>query len=143
LKIDFPRVPFTSNNEIFKQMSVLGKELADLHLMKSDSLNQPVAKYQGEGDNDKIEKPVYQEKQNRLYINKDKYFEGIKPEVMNYYIGGYKVLEKYINYRKGRSMDNPVFFCKIVTALEDTIKIQHNIDQLYNKIEARIVDFIT
>ncbi len=41
LKIDFPRVPLTSNNQLFKDLGVKGKELVDLHLMKSKKLNPP------------------------------------------------------------------------------------------------------
>jgi len=47
---------------------------------------------QGEGDNGRIEKVDYQESEQRIYINNEKYFEGIAPEVWNYHIGRYQVL---------------------------------------------------
>jgi predicted helicase len=50
LKIDFPRVPFTSNYDLFIEMGKLGEELTALHLLKSSKLNSPIAKYQGSGD---------------------------------------------------------------------------------------------
>jgi len=56
LKIDFPRVPFTSDYNLFIEMGKLGKELAALHLLKSPELDSPIAKYQGSEDNDRIEK---------------------------------------------------------------------------------------
>jgi hypothetical protein len=56
LKIDFPRVPFTARYELFKELAALGRQLADLHLLKSPALDPPIAKYQGGGDNDRIEK---------------------------------------------------------------------------------------
>ncbi len=135
LKIDFPRVPFTSDYRIFKKMGKLGKELADLHLLKSKKLDLPIAKFQGKGGNDRIEKIKYNEKENRIYINKDKYFEGIKPEFWNYYIGGYQVLQKYLKDRKGRNMDDAPLYCRIVTAIARTIEIQNEVDKIYPEVE--------
>ena len=132
LKIDFPRIPLTKDHKLFIELSKLGKRLADLHLLDSKELDPPVAKYQGEGDNDIIEKLVYNEDSQQVNINKEKYFEGIKPEVWNYFIGGYKVIEKYIKSRKGKSMENPVELCKIITAIQQTIKIQGEIDYYFN-----------
>jgi predicted helicase len=141
LKIDFPRVPFTSDKNLFCEMGKLGKQLADLHLLKSPLLDMPVARYQGEGDNDRIEKIDYQENEQRIYINNDKYFEGIAPEVWNYYIGGYQVLLKYLKDRKGRIMDDAPHYCRIVTALQKTIEIQKQIDTLYPEIEKDLISF--
>lgn len=141
LKIDFPHVPFTADYELFKEMGMLGKELVDLHLLKSPALNLPVAKYQGAGTNDRIEKIKYSEKEQRVYINNDKYFEGITPEVWNYHIGGYKVLEKYLKDRKNRNMDDAPHYCHIVTALSKTIAIQKQIDEIYPNLETNLIQF--
>jgi hypothetical protein len=139
LKIDFPRVPFAADYETFKSIGELGKQLADLHLLKSAALDQPIAKYQGGGSNDRIEKVSYKEDEQRIYINKDKYFEGIVPNVWNYYIGGYQVLQKYLKDRKGRNMDDAPRYCRIVTALSKTIEIQEEIDTIYPEVEKKLV----
>ncbi len=139
LKIDFPRVPFTADYNLFKKMGKFGKELADLHLLKSSALDPPVAKCHGSGDNDSIEKINYKEDEKRIYINKDKYFEGITPEVWNYHIGGYQVLHKYLKDRKGRIMDDAPRYCRIVTALSKTLKIQERIDEIYPEAEKKLV----
>jgi len=141
LKIDFPRVPFTSNYDLFIEMGKLGKELAALHLLKSSELDSPIAKYQGYGDNDRIEKVTYKEDEQRIYINKEKYFEGVTPEVWNYHIGGYQVLHKYLKDRKDRMMDDAPRYCRIVTALYKTIEIQKQIDNIYPKIDKNLVIF--
>lgn len=141
LRIDFPRVPFTANYKLFKQLSKLGKELADLHLLKSPALNKPIAKYQGAGDNDRIEKITYNQDEQSIYINKEKYFEGIKSEVWNYHIGGYQVLHKYLKDRKGRIMDDAPRYCRIVSALSKTIAIQEEIDKIYPNVEKKLLDF--
>ena len=141
LKIDFPRVPFTSDYELFKQISKFGQQLADLHLLKSDHLNKPTARYQGAGENDRIEKVQYSEKEQRVFINPDKYFEGISPVVWNYHIGGYQVCSKWLKDRKGReiTLADVEAYCKIATALSMTLKIQREIDQIYDQIEKSIL----
>jgi predicted helicase len=141
LKIDFPRVPFTSEYDLFIEMGKLGKELAALHLLKSPELDSPTAKYQGSGDNDRIEKVIYKEDEQRIYINKEKYFEGVTPEVWNYHVGGYQVLNKYLKDRKDRMMDDAPRYCRIVTALHKTIEIQAQIDKIYPEIEKNLVSF--
>jgi hypothetical protein len=118
----------------------LAIELADLHLLKSPALDPPVAKYQGSSDNDRVEKITYKEDEQRIYINKDKYFEGIAPEVWNYHIGGYQVLNKYLKDRKGRNMDEAPHYCRIVTALSKTLKIQKKIDEIYPEVEKELID---
>lgn len=142
LKIDFPRLPFTSNYKLFKQLAKMGNQLVDLHLMKSEHLNKPVAKYQGDGDNDKIEKINYSEKEQRLYINKAKYFSNITSELWNYQIGGYQVLQKYLKDRKGRAMDDSRYYCRIVTAIAKTIALQEKIDEIFDQVEKDLIEFI-
>jgi hypothetical protein len=139
LKIDFPRVPFTANYNLFQKLCELGKQLADLHLLKSPELDSPIAKYQGSGTNDRIEKVTYKEDDQRIYINNDKYFEGIAQNVWNYYIGGYQVLQKYLKDRKNRNMDDAPRYCRIVTALSKTIEIQKQIDEIYPEVEKKLV----
>jgi len=141
LKIDFPRVPFTSNYDLFIEMGKLGKELTALHLLKSSKLDLPIAKYQGSGDNDRIEKVIYKEDEQRIYINREKYFEGVTPEVWNYHIGGYQILHKYLKDRKDRMMDDAPRYCRIVTALYKTIEIQKQIDKIYPEIEKNLINF--
>lgn len=140
LKIDFPRVPFTSDYKVFSKISDLGKQLTDLHLMKSDLLNKPIAKYQGKGDNDRVEKITYIENEKRIYINKEKCFDNVSPELWNYQIGGYQVLQKYLKDRKNRTMDDPRNYCRIVTAIDKTINLQNQIDKIYNDIEKELIE---
>jgi len=140
LKIDFPRVPFTKDYRLFCRMAEYGKTLVDLHLLKSKDLEHPVARFQGKGEN-KVDKVRYEK--GRVYINIDQFFEGVKPEVWEYQIGGYQVCEKWLKDRKGRklSLEDIKHYCKIVTTLEKTIAIQKEIDKLYPKVEEATIDF--
>lgn len=134
LKIDFPRIPFTRDYQLFTQMASLGQRLVDLHLLKSPELNQPIAKFQGEGINE-VKKVKYTE--NRLYINDNQFFEGVNQEVWQYHIGGYQVCDKWLKDRKGRrlSLEDIKQYCKIVTSLQKTMVIQQEIDSIYSEVE--------
>ena len=142
LKIDFPRIPFTKNYSLFIKMAKYGQELAEMHLLKSKKLDPPVAKFQGKGDN-KVEKMRYNAKERRLYFNQSQYFEGITEEIWQYQIGGYQICSKWLKDRKGRilSLRDIKHFCRVSTALKRTIEIQKEIDQLYTKIEQRVIEF--
>ncbi len=139
LKIDFPRVPFTSDYKLFKKIGDLGEKLVNLHLLKSSDLDAPVAKFQGKG-NDKVEKLKYDK--GRLYINTNQYFEGIPQEVWEYQIGGYQVCGKWLKDRKDRilSVEDIKHYCKIVSALRKTIEVQNEIDKIYQEVEKELIE---
>lgn len=137
LKTDFPRVPFTKNLETFERMGEKGTELAELHLLKSPALDTPLVRFQGKGDN-RVEKHKYDEKELRVYVNKDQYFEGVEKEVWEYMVGGYQVLDKWLKDRKKRtlSLEDIRHYCRMYTALKKTIVIQRDIDGIYGEVEA-------
>lgn len=134
LKIDFPRVPFTKDYKLFIQLAKLGKQLADLHLLKSNELEKTISKFPIEGNN-KVEKPRFDN--GKVWINKEQYFDGVKEEVWQYQIGGYQVCDKWLKDRKDRTLtlDEIKTYCKIVTALSKTIDLQKEIDQFYEELE--------
>nr|MBC8175022.1 DNA methyltransferase [Candidatus Neomarinimicrobiota bacterium] len=136
LKTDFPHVPFTKKDELFLKLSELGKRLAGLHLLKSNELDTPIAKFHGSGDNS-VEKIKYEK--DSVFINPTQYFDSISESVWNYHIGGYKVCAKWLKDRKGRkfSVEEIKTYCRIVTALSKTMEIQKEIDKIYPKIEKK------
>ncbi len=135
LHTDFPRIPFTVSGDLFRQMADLGQRLIDLHLLKSSELDSPAVRYQGTGSNDKVDYVQYDEARQRVYINADKYFEGITPEMWAYHIGGYQVLKKYLKDRKGRRLDDPVHYIRMATAIARTIEVQREIETIYPGVE--------
>jgi len=52
LKIDFPRLPLTSDRELFKALAEKGEELVSLHLMESPELNHLVTNFGVSGSNE-------------------------------------------------------------------------------------------
>jgi predicted helicase len=141
LKGDFPRIPFTSDYSIFQNLAKFGKELIELHLLKHKSLDKPITKYKGIGDNDKIKKFNYSIEEKRIYINQNKYFDNISEDVWNYYIGSYQVLEKYLKEREDKDLNDPSHFCKVVTSISKTIEIQDKIDKCFPDIENKPINF--
>ena len=129
LKIDFPRLPLTSDKELFKALAEKGAELVSLHLMESPALNNLITKYPVSGSN-AVEKVSYDENNQRVYINKTQYFEGVPPEVWNFHIGGYQVCQKWLKDRKGRTLtyDELTHYQKIIVALKETIRLMAEID---------------
>jgi len=136
LKIDFPRIPFTKDYKLFKKVAPLGRQLIELHLLKGEASANPDVKFPAPGDN-RVKKREYKESEDRIYVNDTQYFERIKPDIWNYYIGGYQVLDKWLKDRIGRTLsaDDIKHYCKIATALAKTITIQKQIDELYPKVE--------
>lgn len=148
LKSDFPRVPFTKDFELFSDLAELGEELTNLHLMKSEKLDDPIAKFQGEGDNaigkSKKVGRNYVPGEERVYINEEmQYFEGIPEEAWEYQIGGYQVLDKWLYDRRERRLSNDEIqhYCRAATALHHTIELQKEIDELYAGVEEDVVEW--
>jgi type ISP restriction-modification system protein len=151
LKSDFPRVPLTSDVNLFRSLCALGAELVGLHLLESPKLAKPIAGFPIKGPNlldkgfPKYVAPGEHEpgkekllKEGRVYINKGEpqskigaqFFEGVPSEVWNFHIGGYQVCQKWLKDRRGRMLtyDDLEHYCKVVTALSETIRLMREID---------------
>ena len=132
LKIDFPRLPLTSNQALFRRLCGLGAELTSLHLLERDA--HAIASYPIAGTN-RVDTVRYAEPTDaapgRVWINAAQYFQGIPPEVWNFHIGGYQVLAKWLKDRKGRILDfdDLIHYQRIAAALQRTLQIQQEIDE--------------
>jgi len=67
-------------------------------------------------------------------------FKNVPPELWNYQIGGYKVLEHYLKDRKGRQMDDAGYFCRVAASLTKTMEVQKEIDALFPKVEKKVIE---
>jgi hypothetical protein len=140
LKMDFPRIPFTRDYKLMSKLAGYGERLAALHLLESHDVDKAPIKFNGKGDN-RVEKLKYE--QERLYINKEQYFEGVASDVWQYCIGGYQVCEKWLKDRKGKplGLDDIKHYLKVLSAIEKTLKIQDEIDNIYRQVEKEIIEF--
>ena len=132
LKIDFPRVPLTSNKQLFWELATKGDRLVQLHLMKETRTE--ISNYPIDGSN-LVEQVKYNETQQQIWINDQQYFANIPKHIWNFHIGGYQVCQKWLKDRKGRelSFDDLVHYQNIISILGETIEIMSDIDQIITK----------
>ncbi|GAA6985999.1 hypothetical protein HpCHC71_05610 [Helicobacter pylori] len=134
LKIDYPKILFTNNKDLFRVLSLLGIELIGLHVLNQESLNHSFEKlkdatigescYKEEHErNPIIKKPLHNEPEQRLYINHSAYFRGVSQEIYDYRIGGYGVLDKYLKSHKGEPCDFD-HVSNIIKVIARTIEVQ-------------------
>ena len=146
LKTDLPRIPFAADFDLFRSLTALGKRLVDLHLLRSEEIDPPAARFQGHGDNrvapNQSQGFRYEPKEERVHINKSQYFEPVPLELWEYQIGGYQVLSKCLKDRRERrlTLEEVKTYCRIVTALQRTIALQEEIEALYPEVETHIVE---
>lgn len=134
LRTDFPKIPITSNSELFRTLCILGRDLWELHLMERPVSN--ITTYPIFGNN-MIETVNYSEpnqnaNEGRVWINNDQYFEGVSPEVWSFQIGGYAICHKWLKDRKGRRLtfDELNRYQQIIAVLDKTISLMAEIDNI-------------
>ena len=74
--------------------------------------------------------PPSNESSGRVWINRNQYFEGVKPEIWAFTIGGYRPAEKWLKDRKGRvlSENDITHYRKIIAALTETMRLMQAVD---------------
>ena len=140
LRIDFPRIPFTKNYDLFSELAKMGQQLAEIHLMKSRELNQTFSRFEIKGDN-LVKKVKYNETEKRVYINDTQYFSNIDEELWEYHVGGYQVLDKWLKDRKKRklALEDIRHYIRVTRALQLTIQYQEQIDEIYPGVEENLL----
>ena len=128
LKIDFPRIPYPTNWEKFRDLAELGEELRQLHLME-DLPSKTGVTFPVGGS---LQVDCYRWADNRVYINSEQYFESVPESAWNFYIGGYQPAQKWLKDRKGLtlSVDDVKHYQRIVYVLQQTERIMQEIDYL-------------
>ncbi|MGA2031483.1 MAG: type ISP restriction/modification enzyme [Thermoguttaceae bacterium] len=134
LKIDFPRLPLTSDLGLFRALAAKGAELVALHLLESARLEDFLTDWPVKGDN-VVEKVRYAEKDGRVWINNTQYFGGAPRAAWEFCVGGYQVCERWLKDRKGRklSYEDTQHYQKIVVALSETIRLMGKIDEVISQ----------
>jgi hypothetical protein len=145
LRIDFPRIPLPKGKDIFRKVCKVGGQFVKLHLMEADILEDEKRCPSFPKEGSRVVERVYPKyvatadkpEKAKVYINKDQYFEGIRPEVWQFHIGAYQVCEKWLKNRRGRelSYDDVKHYQKIVVALGETIRLmnEHCLSEMFEK----------
>jgi predicted helicase len=131
LQTDFPRVDF-SNKDISK-ISEIGKELAELHLLKHKIFKTPKEwKIQKIGTDLNLDLPkkakVFDD--GKIYFNSSTFIDGISDEVWNFHIGGYQVLYKWLSdkNRTELSIEDLTHYMKIIISIQKTTDFMKKVD---------------
>lgn len=128
LKIDFPRIPYPTDWEKFRDLVELGEELRLLHLMEDlpskTGVTFPVA--------GSLQVDCYRWENNRVYINAEQYFDCVPESAWNFYIGGYQPAQKWLKDRKGMtlSFEDVKHYGRIIYVLQQTERIMQEIDEM-------------
>lgn len=145
LKRDFPRVPITRSPALFERLVSIGQELISLHTMQATLPR--LTRYAVAGSNEVVAvryvpaseatppavSPTRLEARGacgRVYISQAQYFEGVSEEAWDFHIGGYRVLEKWLKDRKGRSLsyDELTHYQAVAAAVARTLELQAELD---------------
>jgi hypothetical protein len=152
LKIDFPRLPLTSDVKLFRALAVKGAELVALHLLESPKVKDVDPQFCGKGDNS-VEKvqfvvgrvtsrgdfgpttspaEVSGPTTGQVWVNANQYFDAVPKNIWEFHIGGYRPCDKWLKDRKGRTLscDDMQHYRKIVVAQAETIRLMAEIDTL-------------
>ncbi len=127
LKIDFPKIPYPKNKEMFEKISSVGMRLIHLHLMNSNLSNQVGFEIPGENEI----KSIYYQKGN-IWINKDQCFSNVPKNVWDYEVCGYKVLDKWLKSRIGRKLSSieVEHLMQVIETIRETIEICSEIEDI-------------
>jgi len=129
LKIDFPRIPYPVDNQIFWKLVALGGELRRLHLLEGQKFEKIEADSVSIGKV-LVEKVRYSD--GRVFVNDDFCFEDIPQTAWEFYIGGYQPAQKWLKDRKECILkaEDCKHYRKIVLALTETVRIMGEIDKV-------------
>ncbi|MER9363392.1 type ISP restriction/modification enzyme [Mesorhizobium sp. M0500] len=140
LKSDFARIPLPKDRALFKALIPLGTRLVALHLVDVDAapdLKDPAGiRFAGSGaaaippTGGSNGYPRFVN--GRLYINSERWFEEVPKATFEFYVGGYRVCEKWLKDRRGRTLttEDVLHYRRIVHALTETRKVMAEIDKV-------------
>ncbi len=131
LKIDFPRIPYPTDWEKFRDLVEKGEELRLLHLMEDiPSKTGVTIPVQGS-----LQIDCYRWQDNRVYINAEQYFDSVPESAWQFFIGGYQPAQKWLKDRKGMtlSFEDVIHYGRIIYVLQQTERIMQEIDNILEK----------
>lgn len=140
LKIDFAKIPYPNNKKTFWELVGLGSEIREVHLFKSDKLEDYITSYPENGEN-KITRKLSKsdigyepidKTTGKVWINDEQYFDNVPLSAWEFYIGGYQPAQKWLKDRKDRILefDDILHYQKIIVAITETERIMKEIDAI-------------
>lgn len=139
LQNDFPIIPYPKDKEMFLSLADLGKKLKQLHLLEDIPEDAPsvlLPSQSSEFRNRVEDINVVSDGPDKLrvYFNSEQFFGNISVGAWNLEISGYRAAEHWLIDRKKKkdTLENADIkhFCKMIYALDETIKIKNEIDNI-------------
>ena len=143
LKSEYPKIQFTNDDELMKELIELGKELISLHTMTFTSRKDLVIEVKdvlGYG----VEKVTFSDETIWVDEKKNRGFIGVCEEIFEFRIGGYRVCEKWLKGRQAKGGKSPSpgivlsqhdinHFLDVIFAIRETIRVMNNIDEVIHR----------
>ena len=132
LKVDFPRIPYPKNGDVFRKLADIGRQLVSVHLLKdaaTGNMFDPRAQFPAAGTN-RVEFLKYAD--GRVKINAEQHFDNVPETAWTFFIGGYQPAQKWLKDRKGRTLtsDDIMHYKAIVIALMETSRLMADLSAL-------------
>ena len=158
LRKSFPGIPFTIKKELFMEMSGLGKQLADCHLLNCE-INPKLELAEVDLDKWIIEDYYYDEINESLFLSKVTiknfeeypqnipYIKGISKEMWAFSVGSIPQIDQFLRLRvysrtqKWNTLQRPInheeliFLLKICSSIDITLKLLPQIDSIFKLID--------
>ena len=150
LKIDFPRVPYPTDVEVFWSLVKLGGQLRAIHLLDDAAFDDEKLsttfnnlKAEGQADNTITRKIIKTDWEltngagepntGRVFINDNQFFGNIPETAFNFYIGGYQPAQKWLKDRQGRELTraDKKHYGRMIDALIRTAALMGLIDGVF------------
>lgn len=137
LQDGFPSIPYPSSKDYFFKMATLGKQVRELHLLKTISRSDLITTYpvRIQQNNNVVTQRLFKETSDglgQIWINEKQYFDGVPSCAWQLYVSGYQPLDKWLKDRQGKQLTNDevIHYQKIIVALSKQIGLMEKIDDL-------------
>lgn len=136
LRAGLPRLPVTGSKKLFRTLARKGNDLSSLHLLRRADAWPLITGFAGSGpalvDDDYPRFVEIAGERPRLYINRDKYFEGLPRPVWAFQVGERRPLQDWLAARRGLALDWQALrhFQQAVVAVRDTLALLAELDAL-------------
>jgi predicted helicase len=141
---DFPRIPFCTDSELFRELCHQGKRLSTIHRNPARAAEKSGVTFFDAGNRlvtraGETGKKLAESKDGigKLFINSSSYFDSVPTSVWNKVIGTYQVCHKWMSEKKRNNVvltvDDEKLFISMINAILETEETQHQIDGIINK----------
>lgn len=138
LKDDFPRIPLIANAELFRELCALGQRLLALHLghaAPTPRANQPLVPPDTRIERIRYAPPDERGGTGRVWLNASQCVEGVSPAVWAFTVGGYRVAEKWLKDRAGRTLtaDELRRYQTLLAVVDETLAMMAALDVVISR----------